>query len=51
MPAIHGGVSEELEELFYDEMIDNGRFDDQSDAVEHCVEYTLANKYNATVDD
>lgn len=45
MPAIHGGVSDATLEALQDSMVESGDNEDQAEAVEFCIRYTLIQKY------
>lgn len=49
MPALQGGTDEDTYETFIEEMVENGHYDSQSDALEFCVKYTLIHKYKKDV--
>lgn len=49
MPAVHGGLTDKQLEMFREKMIDGGRFEDQSEAVQYAIVYTLSSKYNVEV--
>lgn len=50
MPALQGGAPQEVVDALNEDMIQNGRFNNTSQALEHCVIYTLSNKYNREFD-
>jgi len=49
MPAIHGGADQEVIDALDEEMVENDRFKDRSEALEYCLQYTLRVKYNADI--
>lgn len=49
MPAIHGGADQEVLDALDEEMIENGRFENRSEALEYCLKYTLRVKHNADI--
>lgn len=44
MPSVHGGVTEETKEEI-EKLIEDGVYDNQSELVEFCIEYTLKHKH------
>jgi len=45
MPAIHGGVSDEMLEAIDEHMVGHDGIEERKNAVEYALEYTLYNKY------
>lgn len=48
MPSIHGGLDDETYELFEEYLLGDRRFENQSEALEWCVVYTLVNHYGVS---
>lgn len=49
MPALQGGTDEDTYQKFLENVVSEGRFDSESEALEFCVKYTLFNRYNEDV--
>lgn len=43
MPSVTGYASDEQKEYIKEEMVENGRFDSLSEALNYCIRYTLDN--------
>lgn len=50
MPSITGFITEEQKRFIEEKMVENGRFDDSSEALQHLIGFTLYNKYGYTSD-
>lgn len=45
MPSIIGRIDSEQEEFIDDELVENGPYENRSEAVNHLITYALFNKY------
>lgn len=48
MPSVVAGVSEELDQLI-DRLVEEGRYEDRSEAARRLMEYAAYNKYDEEV--
>lgn len=42
MPSANGRATEEQKQYIQEEMVEDGRFDSFSDAINYCIRYTLS---------
>lgn len=46
MPSVIGYATEEQKEYIQEELVENGPYDSESEAIQFCIRYALGSKYN-----